>query len=591
MSKLDELAREEAARRKRARPARGSARRGPPIDRPGDVDAEDGPQDTAALPDADEDGRPLIHVQAGKLHEFVGRLEEIFGHARAKRRPFVTLYRRAGAASLVRVVRLTDPRAAAGVHYPADTLLTLGVDAEYLRLLFSRAVGWQTWDRRRKPAKWVPSDPPMSVCRAFMAAAPWQKVPSLRGTVTAPTLRTDGTLLDKPGFDAATGLLFDPGGVRFPAINPRPSEKDARAALATVDALLTGFPFVSREARAVALSALLTGLVRRCLRSAPLFGFDAPKAGSGKTLLASLVAYVATGVAPALMNQAEKPEEERKRLLATLLDAPAVVCIDNVSRVLRSDALCTILTEPSWDDRVLGVSGNAKVSTNVTFLATGNNLRFFGDLGERALVCRIDAGVPEPGEREFGVNLHEEVPRRRPELVAACLTIMLAYTVAGSPATPGPRFGRFEDWSRMVRSPLLWLGCADPVRTREAVRAVDPERDALLPILAGWPFKKEQTAKEIVQMASSEDFLAALLAIAPTRGRDERPDATAVGRFLAKHLGRVEEVEVDGQRCRRRLSSPSVTRKGLRTYAVETEPVAEAVQADPAEVAARGGLE
>ena len=35
-------------------------------------------------------------------------------------------------------------------------------------------------------------------------------------------------------------------------------------------------------------------------------------------------------------------------------------------------------------------------------------------------------------------------------------------------------FGGFDDWSKIVRAPLVWLGVPDPVETLEAGRALDP---------------------------------------------------------------------------------------------------------------------
>ena len=38
-------------------------------------------------------------------------------------------------------------------------------------------------------------------------------------------------MLDEPGYDPATGLLFDPGGTEFPAVPEAPTRKEALAAL------------------------------------------------------------------------------------------------------------------------------------------------------------------------------------------------------------------------------------------------------------------------------------------------------------------------------------------------------------------------
>ena len=45
----------------------------------------------------------------------------------------------------------------------------------------------------------------------------------------------------------------------------------------------------------------------------------APKMAAGKTLIATVASYIATGRAPAMMSQADDAESERKRLFSVLL--------------------------------------------------------------------------------------------------------------------------------------------------------------------------------------------------------------------------------------------------------------------------------
>ena len=65
--------------------------------------------------------------------------------------------------------------------------------------------------------------------------------------------------------------------------------------------ILKDFPFTDGPAEpkglslAVALSMMLTAVVRRTLRTAPMFAIDAYEAQSGKTLLGHLAGAMATG--------------------------------------------------------------------------------------------------------------------------------------------------------------------------------------------------------------------------------------------------------------------------------------------------------
>ena len=74
------------------------------------------------------------------------------------------------------------------------------------------------------------------------------------------------------------------------------------------------------------------------------------------------------------------------------------------------------------------------------------------------------------------------VNEQRSEYVAAALTIMSAYIASGTRVALRP-FGSFEEWSRLVREPLVWLGLPDPVDSLRVLEAADPERAQLAAML------------------------------------------------------------------------------------------------------------
>jgi hypothetical protein len=83
--------------------------------------------------------------------------------------------------------------------------------------------------------------------------------------------------------------------------------------------------------------------------------------------------------------------------------------------------------------------------------------------------------------------------------IAAALTIVRAYLAAGCP-NQCPPLASFGDWSRLIRSSLVWLGYVDPVDTMESARADDPPRSNLQALVAAWlkivGFNKPMTAGE-----------------------------------------------------------------------------------------------
>jgi hypothetical protein len=50
------------------------------------------------------------------------------------------------------------------------------------------------------------------------------RLPPLNGVINSPIMRANGEMLDAPGYDAKTGLLFDPRGVVFPPVPDRPDK-------------------------------------------------------------------------------------------------------------------------------------------------------------------------------------------------------------------------------------------------------------------------------------------------------------------------------------------------------------------------------
>src|SRR5690606_14436707 len=128
------------------------------------------------------------------------------------------------------------------------------------------------------------------------------------------------------------------------------------AALQTLLGILKDFPFVEAADRSVALAAILTPLIRPSLHTAPLFAFRAAKMGSGKSLLADVASMIATGRPAAVMAQGADENEDKKRMLPILAEGDPVAVIDNIERPFGSAAMCSILTQTTWRDRVLGAS-------------------------------------------------------------------------------------------------------------------------------------------------------------------------------------------------------------------------------------------
>ena len=93
-------------------------------------------------------------------------------------------------------------------------------------------------------------------------------IPRVSGIITTPTLRADGSLLATPGYDPHSELYLLPS-LQLPPIPEHPTKEQARAALDMLVDLFSEFSFAKTLDRSVALSGLLTALVRGSLPTAP----------------------------------------------------------------------------------------------------------------------------------------------------------------------------------------------------------------------------------------------------------------------------------------------------------------------------------
>lgn len=158
-----------------------------------------------------------------------------------------------------------------------------------------------------------------------------------------------------------------------------------------------------------------------------------------------------------------------------MLSGDPLVSLDNINGVLRSDLLCQAITAPAVKVRRLGASDPIEVSNVATWFANGNNLNLAGDVARRSILCRLDPGMERPEERVFSFDPVAVALDSRSEYVSAVLTLVKAFILAGSPDPGLKPFGSFETWCRMVRDPLVWVGCPDPCESREEILEADPD--------------------------------------------------------------------------------------------------------------------
>jgi putative DNA primase/helicase len=515
------------------------------------------PGGSSVASDDDDDDLPTISLAAGELHTIATAAEDALI---ASETPFYVRGEK-----LMRPV-IDDLPASHGRRAKVARLSEVTEAAMIDRL--SRSAKWQRWDGRT--SKFVKTDPSTKVASTVLSRDGEWRFPRLAGVITTPTLRPDGTILSEPGYDHATQLLLlDPP--EMPKLPAKPTKKLATAALARLNGLLDEFPFVDEESRSVALSALITPVVRGALSVAPMHVTKAPVAGSGKSYIIDLASALNSGERAPVVTAGRTEEETEKRLVAALLSGQTIISIDNVNGELGGDALCQIIERPVVSVRPLGQSSFVKIESRASCFATGNNIRLVGDMTRRVILCSLDPDMERPELREFKADPFDEVLANRGLYVAAALTVVRAYVVAGCP-NQCPTLASFGDWSRLVRSALVWLGKPDPVATMNRAREDDPVKTALLNLYSSWHGavgSAPQTASEIIKVASARgpyeahlnpELQEALVLVAGDRSG--RVSAVALGSYFSKHKDRV----LDGLK----LVEDGKTRTNQRLWKIDT---------------------
>jgi hypothetical protein len=302
-------------------------------------------------------------------------------------------------------------------------------------------------------------------------------------------------------------------------------------------------------------------------------------------MLVDVASAIATGREAGVIAQGKSEEELEKRLGALLLASDQVIAIDNCEASLGGEFLCSMLTQQVVRARILGRSEVPELPANAFVTATGNNLVLAGDMTRRAVLCRLDPKTERPELRRFDGHPVRAAKAARGRYVAAAITVLRAFHVAGRPRQADP-LGSFEEWSDWVRGALLWLDQADPVETMKDAREADPRREELNAVLTHWDAvigDEQVTVRDIIDRATLQrtagsfgaigshrpeyahaDFREALLAVA---GQGGAINGRCLGKWLAANQDRI----IDGLAIERGKLRAGILRWHLRRASLPHE--------------------
>lgn len=425
---------------------------------------------------------------------------------------------------------------------------------------------------------------PQNVCDiAVQNAAGLANTPEVVGVTHTPQIRVNGTLLNEPGYDAESRMLYLPDSDYVPFFIPAlgsVSDDWVEWSRYTLAYVLKDFPFVTEQHRMNMYALMITPILRQMIPAPyPMFAISATQRGTGKSLLAKVLIALHGGLhRPPLQND---DEEIRKQITSVLTTTTApIVNFDNVDSVLSSPVLANLLTARVWTDRPLNRTATVEAPNDRLWIATGNNVQIGGDLARRVNWIKLDAGVEKP---EFRTGFDEKdlvgyVESNRGSIIAALLIQVLAWVQKGS-AVAEIRSDDYARWAGSMAE-ILNGGGLDPSGAFAAGAAEEEQEmsgdEAELAMLLSaineiYPGGAAWQVRDLKEYGIGEHGIVPqenLLNALPMRCAGARDPWRSLGHYLSKREGQF----AGGMRVQK---APSGVRGGVAWQLVGAPPAAE----------------
>lgn len=383
-----------------------------------------------------------------------------------------------------------------GVERPPDAPCIRLVTAPLLAEELSRCAYYCRVTRTLKDGTEItePCHPPRFGVDAIMAGDRFP-VPPLEGIVEAPVLLSSGKILDSPGYDSYSGLVYaPPRGCAFEPVSAHPTAREVREAIDLLLDAVCDFPFHQPEHRSAWIAGVLSYFSRWAYTGpTPLFLVDGNVRGAGKGKLAGAAAQICLGRKPMMVQQTSDEAKEKELITSVALSGEMMVVIDNINYPFGSSPLDSVIAEQVWTPVLKYSNDPSRFTVSAIWWGNGNNVVFkrLNDTVRRTLKIRIvstlenpeqrsDFKRPEPGYQQW-------LRDNRPALVWAALTLLRGFVEAGSPTSGLSSWGTFEGWSNIVRGAIVWAGLPDPYLAAAVHDQVsDGGLEALTAFLRGW---------------------------------------------------------------------------------------------------------
>lgn len=446
----------------------------------------------------DDADRPLILLRPGRLDLGVEAAIDALSRA-----PDLHLYVRKGEGDLVRISEAPKPKPGdeSSAIFSEGTPRIFDLSAAGIATRLCSVAAFQ----EAKGARIVDVNPPAILCAAVLdKGACIGRLHTLTGIIESPTMRPDGSILSKPGYDPQTGYYLALDG-DWPEVPASPTQGEACFALARIADIFVDFPWQHPSGISVAIAALMSIVARPAiLGPVPAFIFDANEPGFGKSYIVDAICHLAMGRSVGNVHFPSDPkrsdEEVEKILCGAALGGARVVWWDDLpfANPFGGSALQgKITSRDTAQFRLLGQNKQLTLPWFAVQFGTGNNVQTTHDMERRSYRARIVARWENSAARPDGAaggwkhperkgRLIEHVLEHRRELVIDVLTILRAYHLAKRPVPTSEHEG-FEAFSRLIAGAIEWAG-GEPIakqRLSTSGRKSD-ERHALETVCAYW---------------------------------------------------------------------------------------------------------
>ena len=367
------------------------------------------------------------------------------------------------------------------------------------------------------------------------------KLPILNRMTEIPIFTIGGRLIAREGFDEESGVYYLPlpslNGLK--AIEGTPTPTQLMAALNVFEDLVCDFPFVEDCDFTHALAFALIPLIRLTIQGrTPLFRFEAPSPGTGKSILMKMLSDIgctkSSGISPTTED-----EEWRKRITAALMGNPDAILIDNAQK-LESAHLKKLLTDDYWEDRPLNQSAEVRFEVRALFGVSLNNPLLSREMIRRSLRIRLDARQERPEARSGWRHpfIEEYAREHRSELVAALITIAQYGLTHAEIDDDLPTLGSYEAFSRKMGAIMKVIDKQGFLGDRQDDSMLSNDEVSASLFIQKWGEKSDLleqgfSVRELIPLAEEIDgfYLG--------DGKTERGKQTYLGMWLSKRRGMV----------------------------------------------------